>query len=189
MNYAGLRQQQAKSRMRGVYRGIGLAAFIEQTAVGTALYGPQNVRVSAQESCRLTLEPDGSIRCATSITDQGQGTRMGLVQIIAEELGIDLDTIEITTGDTQSTPFGGGAWASRGLALGGEAALRAARQLKQHVLMIAGALLQADAAALSLKDGAVHNAAGLLQMVLLISPQRLSSNHTQSRSPSCRRWK
>ena len=160
MNYAGLREQQAESRTRGAYRGIGLAAFIEQTAVGTALYGPQNVRVSAQESCRLTLEPDGSIRCVTSITDQGQGTRMGLVQIIAEELGIDLDAIEIMTGDTQSTPFGGCAWASRGLALGGEAALRAARRLKQNVLMIAGALLQADAAALSLKDGAVHNAGG-----------------------------
>src|SRR5262249_13672558 len=129
MNYAGLRQEQAELRKRGVYRGIGLAVFIEQTAVGTSLYGPQNVRVAAQESCRLTLEPHGRIRCATSITDQGQGTRMGLSQIIADELGVDLDAIEITTGDTQSTPFGGGAWASRGLALGGEAGLRAARRL------------------------------------------------------------
>jgi carbon-monoxide dehydrogenase large subunit len=166
MNYAGLRQEQAELRERGVCRGIGLAAFIEQTAVGTSLYGPQNVRVSAQESCRLTLEPDGSIRCATSITDQGQGTRMGLTQIIADELGVDLDAIEITTGDTHVTPFGGGAWASRGLALGGEAGLRAARRLKQNVLTIAGALLQTDAAALSLNDGAIHNAAGLLQMNL-----------------------
>jgi carbon-monoxide dehydrogenase large subunit len=166
MDYAALRCQQTELRERGVYRGIGLAVFIEQTAVGTALYGPQNVRVSGQESCRLTLEPDGSIRCASSITDQGQGTRMGLSQIIADELGVDLDTIAITTGDTQSTPLGSGAWASRGLALGGEAALRAARALKQSVLTIAGALLQADAAALQLKDGAIHNAAGLAQMSL-----------------------
>jgi aerobic carbon-monoxide dehydrogenase large subunit len=166
MNYAGLRQQQSELRRRGVYRGIGLAVFIEQTAVGTALYGPQNVRVSAQESCRLTLEPDGRIRCATSITDQGQGTRVGLAQIIADELGVDFDAIEITTGDTQATPFGGGAWASRGLALGGEAGLRAARRLKQNVLTIAGALLQTEATALSVKNGAIHNAAGLLQMSL-----------------------
>jgi carbon-monoxide dehydrogenase large subunit len=166
MNYPGLRREQDELRKRGIYRGIGLAVFIEQTAVGTSLYGPQNVRVSAQESSRLTLEPDGHIRCASSITDQGQGTRTGLAQIIADELGVDLDAIEITTGDTQTTPFGGGAWASRGLALGGEAGLRAARRLKQNVLMIAGALLQADAAALWLKDGAIHNAAGLLQMSL-----------------------
>jgi aerobic carbon-monoxide dehydrogenase large subunit len=179
MNYAGLREEQAESRKRGVYRGIGLAVFIEQTAVGTALYGPQNVRVSAQESCRLTLEPDGCIRCATSITDQGQGTRMGLAQIIADELGVDLDAIEITTGDTQATPFGGGAWASRGLALGGEAALRAARRLKQNVLMIAGALVQTEAAALSLKNGAIHNAAGLLQMSLAdLAATALFKSHT-----------
>jgi carbon-monoxide dehydrogenase large subunit len=166
MNYADLRQQQSELRQRGVYRGIGLAVFIEQTAVGTALYGPQNVRVSAQESCRVTLEPDGRIHCATSITDQGQGTRVGLAQIIADELGVDFDAIEITTGDTQATPFGGGAWASRGLALGGEAGLRAARRLKQNMLTIAGALVQTEAAALSVKNGAIHNAAGLLQMSL-----------------------
>jgi aerobic carbon-monoxide dehydrogenase large subunit len=179
MNYAGLRQEQIELRKRGVYRGIGLAVFIEQTAVGTSLYGPQNVRVAAQESCRLTLEPDGHIRCATSITDQGQGTRMGLSQIIADELGVDLDAIEITTGDTQSTPFGGGAWASRGLALGGEAGLRAARRLKQNVLMIAGALVQTEAAALSLKDGAIHNAAGLSQMSLAdLAATALFKSHT-----------
>ena len=114
----------------------------------------------------MTLEPDGRIHCATSITDQGQGTRVGLAQIIADELGVDFDAIEITTGDTQATPFGGGAWASRGLALGGEAGLRAARRLKQNVLTIAGALVQTEAAALSVKNGAIHNAAGLLQMSL-----------------------
>jgi aerobic carbon-monoxide dehydrogenase large subunit len=179
MNYAALREEQAELRARGIYRGVGLAVFIEQTAVGPSLYGPQAVRVSAQESCRLTLEPDGGIRCATSITDQGQGTRMGLTQIIADELGVDLDAINMTTGDTHVTPFGGGAWASRGLSLGGEAGLRAARRLKQNVLVIAGALLQADAAALTLKDGAIHNAAGLLQMSLAdLAATALFKSHT-----------
>lgn len=166
MDYETLRRQQADLRKSGVYRGIGLAAFIEQTAVGPSLYGPQNVRASAQETCRLTLEPDGSIRCATSITDQGQGTRTGIAQIVADELGVDIDSIEIATGDTQNTPFGGGAWASRGVALGGEAALRAARRLKQHILIIAGSLLQADAAVLRLRGGTIYSAAGLAQMSL-----------------------
>jgi len=166
MDYEALRRRQAELRKSGVYRGIGLAAFIEQTAVGPSLYGPQNVRTSAQEACRLTLEPDGGLRCATSITDQGQGTRTALAQIIADELGVHLDTVEIATGDTQSTPFGGGAWASRGVALGGEAALRAVRRLKQNVLTIAGSLLQTDAAALQLKGGNVLSAAGLAQMSL-----------------------
>ena len=92
MDYESLRHQQPELRGRRIYRGIGLAAFIEQTAVGPALYGPQQVRVSADEACRLTLSPDGGIRCATSITDQGQGTRTALVQIVAQEIGVDPDT-------------------------------------------------------------------------------------------------
>ena len=144
IGYEGLRRQQSELRKSGVYRGIGLAAFVEQTAVGPALYGSQQVRVSANEACRLTLEPDGGVRCETSITDQGQGTRMALVQIVAQELGVDLDVVAIVSGDTARTPMGGGAWASRGTALGGEAALRASRRLKQNILTIAASMLQAE---------------------------------------------
>ncbi|MBX3552190.1 MAG: xanthine dehydrogenase family protein molybdopterin-binding subunit [Pseudolabrys sp.] len=166
MDYDGLRRRQTELRGEKCYRGIGFAAFIEQTGVGSQLYGPQNVRVSAQEACRLTVEADGRVRCATSVTDQGQGTRTGLLQILAQELGVAPDTIEIVTGDTQVTPLGGGAWASRGIALGGEATLRAARRLKSNVLTIAGSLLQADPASLQLQGGVVCNAAGLAQMSL-----------------------
>jgi CO/xanthine dehydrogenase Mo-binding subunit len=166
MRYDELRREQVELRQRRVHRGIGLAAFIEQTAVGPGLYGGLDVRVSAHETCRLTLEPDGGIRCATSITDQGQGTRTALVQVIADELGIDPEAVEIVSGDTMTAPHGGGAWASRGAALGGEAALRAARRLCRGVLEIAAALLQADASALRLESGEVLNAAGLPQMKL-----------------------
>jgi carbon-monoxide dehydrogenase large subunit len=166
MDYDRLRREQQELRSGGTYRGIGLAAFIEQTAVGPALYGSQQVRVSAHETCRLSLDPVGSIRCATSITDQGQGSRTALVQIIADELGAEPAVIDIVSGDTGNTPFGGGAWASRGTALGGEAALRAARKLRQNILAIAGSLLQAEASALSIQAGTIVNAAGLGQMSL-----------------------
>jgi carbon-monoxide dehydrogenase large subunit len=166
MDYDKLRREQQELRAQGVYRGIGLAAFIEQTSVGPALYGAQQVRVSAYESCRLSLDPAGGIRCATSITDQGQGTRTALTQIIAEEIGADPAIVDVVSGDTGATPFGGGAWASRGAALGGEAALRAARKLRQNILAIAGSLLQAAPTALNIEGGAIVNAAGLAQMSL-----------------------
>jgi len=165
MDYAGLRRQQAELRKDRIYRGIGLAVYIEQTAVGPAIYGPMQVRVSANETCRLLLEPDGGIRCETSITDQGQGTRTALTQIIAQELGVvEPDTIEVKSGDTATAPMGGGAWASRGAALGGEAALRAARTLKQNILTIAATMLQADASELRLEGGSILNLVGLAQM-------------------------
>jgi len=166
MDYDGLRRQQAALRNNQCYRGIGFATFIEQTGVGPQLYGAQNVRVSAHEACRIIVETDGSVRCATSVTDQGQGTRTGLLQILARELGVAPDMIEMITGDTQITPLGGGAWASRGVALGGEATLRAARRLKSNILTVAASLLQADPSSLRLRDGTVRNAAGLAQMSL-----------------------
>jgi len=166
VDYAGLRRRQAELRRRGVYRGIGLAVFIEQTAVGPSLYGAMQIRVSANEACRVALEPDGGVRCETSITDQGQGTRTALSQIVAQELGVEADAIEVLSGDTATSPMGGGAWASRGAALGGEAALRAARKLRLNVLTIAGSMLQTEASALRLEGGSIVNAAGLPQMKL-----------------------
>ncbi len=166
MDYEGLRKTQTELRNDGIYRGIGLAVYIEQTAVGPALYGTMQVRASANETCRVMLDPDGGIRCEASITDQGQGTRTALVQIVAQELGVEPDAIEIVSGDTGTTPMGGGAWASRGAALGGEAALRATRQLRRNVLTIAASMLQADASTLRLDRGSIVNAAGLVQMKL-----------------------
>jgi aerobic carbon-monoxide dehydrogenase large subunit len=164
MGYDGLRRQQADLRNKRIYQGIGLAVYVEQTAVGPAIYGPMQVRVSANEACRLLLEPDGGIRCETSITDQGQGTRTALTQIIAEGLGVPPDTIEVKSGDTAIAPMGGGAWASRGAALGGEAALRAARTLKRNILTIAATMLQADPSELRLAGGSILNLVGLAQM-------------------------
>ena len=112
----------------------------------------------------LSLEQDGGIRCESSITDQGQGTGTALTQIVAEELGVEPDAIEVQSGDTATAPMGGGAWASRGTSLGGEAALRAARKLKQNILSIAASMLQADASALRLEKGSILNSAGLAQM-------------------------
>jgi len=166
MDYDRLRREQEELRRQRIYRGIGLAAFLEQTSVGPALYASMQVPVAAHESCRLSLDAHGGIRCATSVTDQGQGTRSALTQVIAEELGCDPAAVDVVSGDTSATPFGGGAWASRGASLGGEAALRAARKLKRAVLAIAGSLLQAAPASLSVAGGAIVNAAGLAQMSL-----------------------
>ena len=164
MDYHRLREEQLMLRGSGIHRGIGLAVFIEQTAVGSQLYGPQQVRVTANEGCRLTLEPEGAIHCATSVVDQGQGTPTVLAQIIAERTGLDLDQIKVDSGDTGNTPLGGGSFASRGLVLGGEAALRAADKLKGSILIIAASLLQSEASALRIEHGSIVNAAGLAQM-------------------------
>jgi len=144
MDYDALRRDQEELRRKGIYRGIGLATFVEQTAVGAGLYGPMGVRVAAHEGCTLRLEPSGKIRGSTSATDQGQGTLAGLCQVVAATLGVAYEDVTIEAGDGGASPYGGGAWASRGLAIGGEAARQAAEELKQRLLTAAAAILQQE---------------------------------------------
>lgn len=162
-----LRAQQARLRPKGILRGIGIGNFVEMTAVGSALYGPLGVPVAGFESCRLTLDAGGTLRCETSVTDQGQGTLQGLAQVIADVMDLPVERVRVVAGDTARVPYGGGAWASRGMALGGEAARRAATRLGEGLIEIAAALLQRDPATLELRDGSVRSRDGAAAGVTL----------------------
>ena len=155
MDYEKLRQDQVEARQQGIYRGIGLATFVEQTAVGAGLYGPAGTRVSAQEGCALRLDPSGVIRGSTSVTDQGQGTLTGIQQVIAETLGVRFDAVYTESGDGGTTPYGGGSWASRGLAIGGEAARLASLDLRKKILGVAAAISQVSPEKLSMVAGEI----------------------------------
>ena len=96
-------------------------------------------------------------RCAVGATDQGQGTLTGIAQVVAEALGVPMDHVSVEAGDSAG-PHGGGSWASRGLSIGGEAAHGVAREMRAHLLDLAGALLQAKPDTLDIRDAAIVNA-------------------------------
>tara|TARA_B100000686_G_scaffold233978_1_gene241695 strand:+ start:996 stop:3344 length:2349 start_codon:yes stop_codon:yes gene_type:complete len=168
MNYDVLRVEQERLRKQSVWRGIGLATFVELTAVGGNYYGPAQARVSTQDGATVKLEPSGKIRVVTSATDQGQGTSTGIAQIVGDRLGIPLENVSIGfSGDTAVTPYGGGAWASRGLTIGGEAAWRAADSLADNVCSLVAAIIQEDARDLLVREGAVcDRKTGVVRMTL-----------------------
>lgn len=162
-----LQRECADARKEGRLRGLGLACFVEQTSRGPGFYGAGGVAVSSRDGCTLRLEPNGAVRCLSSITEQGQGTETGVLQVIAAAVGVPLDAVDIFTGDTATSFHGGGTWGSRCMAIGGEAAWRAGRALRAEILQIAAHLLQADSAALDIRDGGVVDAAsGAARMTL-----------------------
>lgn len=166
-DFRALRAEQAALRGRGSHRGIGVAVFLEMTGTSPGYYGGGGARISAQDGCTLKLEPSGKLRCAVSVTDQGQGTDTGMAQVVAAAFGVPLDDVRVLSGDTEHGPYGGGAWASRGAYVGGEAAWRAARALRDNVLAIAAPLLQSGADALDIRDGSIVDAAtGVARMPL-----------------------
>jgi len=155
IDLAVIRQAIARARAAGRLQGLGFAAFVEQTARGSGFYGSGDVRVSTRDSCTLRLEPSGAVRCLSSVTEQGQGVETGVRQVIAAALGVSLDKVDILTGDSSACYHGGGTWASRSMALGGEAAWEAARRLRGEILHLAGSLLQLAPTALDIRDDAV----------------------------------
>jgi len=167
MDRSVLLAEQARLREAGVYRGIGIATFVELTAIGPEYYGGGGQHISAQEGCLLRLEPSGVVRCMTGVTDQGQGIDAGIQQIVAGVFGVPLEDVQVESGDSRLSPYGGGSWGSRGAVLGGETALRAARTLRGNVLDLAAALLQCDAEMLDIRDRDIVDAAsGQVRMSL-----------------------
>lgn len=168
MNYDKLRAEQTRLREGGVRRGIGIATFVEMTAVGGSYYGPAGARVSTQDGATVRIEPSGRIRVATSATDQGQGTATGVAQIVAGRLGTAVEDVAVNfSGDTAAVPYGGGAWASRGLTVAGEAAWRAADALAANLCALAGAVLQAGPETLEVGGGGIRDrTSGDLRMTL-----------------------
>jgi len=159
MNYDALREEQAALRKKGVYRGIGLASFIELTNPSAMFYGVGGARISAQDGCTIRLNPSGTISCAIGVTEQGQGTEAVIAQVAATAAGVPLESVRVMTGDTDTTPYGGGTWASRGAGIGGEAVLRAGKALKKNILDVAAVMLQADVSTLDIRAGCVVDAA------------------------------
>jgi carbon-monoxide dehydrogenase large subunit len=159
MDYAGLRKEQAQLREKGIYRGIGIAAFIKGTAPGPrGYYGAGGAPIASQDACTIKLEPGGGIICAVGVTEQGQGVDTVMGQIAASVLGVPMEQLRVISGDTDATPYGGGTYASRATAIGGEAVFQAAHELRQEILSLAGTLLQAAPSALDLLDGHVVDA-------------------------------
>lgn len=166
MDYDRLRAEQATVRKAGRHLGIGIAAFVEMTAPGTGLYGAAGVKVACSDGCTLRIEPSGTVTCITSAMDQGQGSDTGMAQLIADTLGLPFDHVRLVAGDTAVTPVGGGTWASRGLVVGGEAALNAANALRKRLLDIAAALLMVERDALVFSGSSVREKDGTKSLPL-----------------------
>ena len=134
IDYPALRAEQERLRAKGIHRGIGFASFIELTNPSPFMYGIGGARISAQDGCTVRIDPDGSVVAATGVTEQGQGTEAIIRQIVAEGVGVPIDQVRVITGDTLTTPYGGGTWACRGAGIGGEAALQAGIAVKEATL-------------------------------------------------------
>jgi carbon-monoxide dehydrogenase large subunit len=155
--YDRLRAEQAATRGTGRRLGIGLACYTEYTGIGPAVYrGRGMVEVSGHEAATVSVDAEGGVRCELSFPSQGQGHATTIAQVIADRVGVALDRVTVCQPDTRSAPDGSGTFASRGAVATSGAADGAARRVRDRLLTLGAARLEASAADLELMDGSVR---------------------------------
>jgi aerobic carbon-monoxide dehydrogenase large subunit len=163
LNLAQIRERQRQGEPDGRLVGIGFASFTEQTAHGAAEFATRGAAIiPGFESCTARILTDGSVVLMVGIQSHGQGLETALSQIACEELGIDPARISVRHGDTESTAFGFGTFASRSMVMSGGAVARASRILRDKLLRIGAHLLQCDVAEVHCEGGAVHGPKGFV---------------------------
>ncbi len=149
--YARWREEQARARGEGRHLGIGLSCFIELTAPGS-FYGSGGAPISAQDSATVRIEPGGTVTALVGVTNQGQGAHTAFAQIIADQLGVPVEDVNVMSGDTALVPYGGGTSGSRGAVLGAGASILACRMVRERIKKVAAHLLEAAPEDLDLRD-------------------------------------
>ena len=156
LDLPAVRARQQKGEPDGRLVGIGFAAFAEQTAHGAAEFVARGAAIiPGFESCTARILSDGTLVLMVGIQSHGQGLETTLSQIAAHELGIDAAHISVRHGDTESTAFGFGTFASRSMVMSGGAVARASRILRDKLCRIGAHLLQCDPAQVRCADGVV----------------------------------
>lgn len=153
-DYAGVRAEQQRLRSQGRYIGIGMASFAELTGLGSKTpVAPGAPLRSGYECATVRMDPGGGVTVYCGASAMGQGLETSLTQLAADELGVPLESVRVTLGDTELTPYGMGSYASRGAVLGGGVVVKAARRVREKLLVIAAHLLGARAEEMEIRDG------------------------------------
>src|SRR5437867_11597868 len=142
VDYEGLRREQAEKRARGELMGIGISSFTEIVGAGPGKHF-DIAGIEMFDSCEIRVHPTGKALARIGVQQQGHSHETTFAQIIAAELGLSPDDVDIEHGDTDTAPYGLGTYASRSTPVAGAAAAMAARKIQDKARKIAAHLLEA----------------------------------------------
>ena len=131
-DWDGFPARQRAARAEGRYIGIGVANYVKGTGRGPF------------EGATVRIGPSGKIHVHSGAAAMGQSTRTMLAQIVAEQLGGDMNNIAVVTGDTSTIANGIGGSNSRQTVMAGSSAHLAARKVREKALKVAAHMLEAS---------------------------------------------
>jgi carbon-monoxide dehydrogenase large subunit len=141
-SYDELRREQAEKRARGELMGIGVSFFTETVGAGPRKH-MDIVGLGMADGAELRVHPTGKAVVRISVQSQGQGHETTFAQIVAHEIGIPPEDIDVVHGDTDQTPFGLGTYGSRSTPVSGAAVAMVTRKVREKARLIAAVMLEA----------------------------------------------
>jgi carbon-monoxide dehydrogenase large subunit len=156
VKYDELRAQQAKQRQQpnGKYLGIGVCTYVEICGLGPSqVAGAVGFQGGLWESAIVRFHPSGKVNVFIGASPHGQGEETTFAQIVASELGVDVNDVKVIHGDTDSTPMGWGTYGSRTTAVGGAALANAVKKIKDKAKLLAAHLIEAAPEDIEYEDG------------------------------------
>jgi carbon-monoxide dehydrogenase large subunit len=121
--------------------GIGVSFFTEAVGAGPRKHMDM-LGLGMNDGAALRISPTGTAQLAISVQTQGQGHETTFAQIVAEELGIAPEDVDVVHGDTDATPYGLGTYGSRSTPVSGAAAALVARKVRDRARLVASAMLE-----------------------------------------------
>ncbi|PSQ63473.1 MAG: carbon monoxide dehydrogenase [Halobacteriales archaeon SW_8_66_22] len=143
IGYDEFRERQERLREEGRYVGIGVSAYVEACGVGPGI----------EEFGGVEVRPSGEVLVRSGTAEIGTGHATGYAQIVARELGVPFEDVEVRLGDTAETGEGTGTFGSRAMAVGGSALKEGAEAVREKAREIAAHHLEAAPEDVAFEDG------------------------------------
>ncbi|HTC12237.1 MAG TPA: xanthine dehydrogenase family protein molybdopterin-binding subunit [Acetobacteraceae bacterium] len=152
-DYAGFEARRKAAAGKGKLRGIGVSTYLEACGIApSAVVGSLGARAGLYECANVKVHPTGSVTVYTGSHSHGQGHETTFAQLVASQLGVPMDQVDIVHGDTAKIPFGMGTYGSRSLAVGGSAMVKAMDKIIAKGKKIAAHLMEASVDDIEFKD-------------------------------------
>ena len=153
---AGFPARKAEAAARGKLRGLGYSTFVEACGIApSAAIGTLGSAVGLWESAEIRVNPVGTVEILTGCHSHGQGHETTFAQVVADRLGVPIDSVSVVHGDTDKVQFGMGTYGSRSGPVGMSAIVKALDKVEAKAKKIAAHTLEASEDDIVIENGEV----------------------------------
>lgn len=154
VDYAGFRERQRAARAEGRHLGIGFSPFLEPGGWSGDLAKRMGFPFDYMDSATVTVDPTGNVVVSVGLHSHGQAHATTFAQVVADGLGVPIESVKIVEGDTAVGAYGSGTFGSRGAVIASGSIARAVEEIADKLKQIGALALEVSPEDIELKDGA-----------------------------------